>query len=279
MTTPKEFGIFADWKPLTDAGKRWIDKWDPNFIYLGLTDEGTRARGSERPRRAWGAKRSTWERKIAADVKWLELANVEPCFCVWYDFTEKTNSDLLAWFPSMIEKTNVRTVALNLEKSAKESAHRGETDTRLFEELIEMGVRVEIAAYANPVLPIVDTLTKAIPDASGLVSYLPEAYSHYPPNRPDTHWTRAGSWRPGVAQGLAWIKSPSPNRDAKWGEPVMGVGCYFLSGWKVAPKKSFRAMLYGSPARAIAVWSMKWAVRRGRDWVGEELDLWRSGPL
>lgn len=269
----REFGVFADWKPLTDAGRRWITKWDPNFIYLGLTDEGTTKHGSARPRRAWGAKRSTWQRRIASDVAWLEQEDVEACYCVWYDFSQKTNDDLLAWFPQLIVETNVRTVSLNMEYAAKMSALRGEKDTRLFQELLEMGVRVEISAYRDPIAGIVDTIAEATPEACGLIHYMPEAYSHYPPKRKPTHWTRRADWKPGKAQALGWLKAP---KGGVWGVPVMGIGCYYLEGHGPPSRVSFREMVHGSPTQMIAVWSLKHAVRRGRDWIGETLDLWRS---
>ncbi len=273
MTT-KEFGIFADFKPLTPAGKRWIEKWDPNFVYLGLNDEGLIGRGSSRPRRAWGAKRSTWEKRIASDVKWLEDAGVEACFCIWYDFTRRTNDDLLAWVPDLIERLHVRTVVIDVEKAAKESAARGESDTRFLEYLVDAGCRIEVAGYASPIGRVVSIVENAAPEA--LMAYLPMAYSHYPPDRPEGHWTRSPSWRPGRAQALAWAKAPS---GPAWSETVMGVGCYWLRGWGQLPADSLADMVSGSPSSMVAVWSLKHAVIRGRDWIGETLDRWRSDQL
>lgn len=267
----REFGIFADWKPLTDAGKTWIERWKPNLIYLGLTDDGLTMHGASRPRNAWGAK---WSDRIARDVRWLEVGDIEAAFCVWYDYSKRTNDDLLEWLPNLIMRTGVRTIALNCEYAAKKSVQRSENDTRLHQRLVDMGCRVEIAAYSVPI-PGVVRRAESEAQSCGLLHYLPEAYSHYPPGKDDDHWTRARSWRPGVAQLLAWEKAP---KGGAWGEPVMGVGVYYLRGHGQAPRISLREMLHASPARIVAAWSLKWCVGRGRDWIGEELSDWRSPP-
>ena len=113
----RQYYIFADWNPLDAFEMELLAKHKPDGVILGLNDEGRpwerdgfQYVGSERMRAAWGRNIEDAITRVVHNCMGLESCGIRPGVGLWYDATEKTNTDLLKWLPELWASLDVAEV-------------------------------------------------------------------------------------------------------------------------------------------------------------------------